>query len=153
MKKTVLIAMIAGCTIFGSSPVWAHDGGHGPQLTDTGMFGGLMTAVVEAKDASKGAAAALVYKGELTRSADKTVRVYVYGTDMKLLPAAHLDAKATAMLIATVGGKETATPFPLVLEKNAYVGKMPEPAGTPYNIDVRFRAGSRELLAAFDGLD
>ena len=144
---------MVGCTLAFASPLMAHDEGHGPKLADTGNFGGIITAVVEAKDASKGAAAPLVYKAELTRSEDKTVRIYVYGLDMKALPATQLGPKAEAKIITMVGGKESVTPFSLTLENNAYVGKMPAPAGKPYNIDVTFKSGNKDLLAAFDNLD
>jgi hypothetical protein len=153
MKTKIFKILMVGCALAFSSPLMAHDEGHGPKLTDTGKFGGILTAVVEAKDASKGNAALLVYKGELTRSEDKTVRVYVYDKDMKMLPATLLNPKAEAKILTMVGGKETVTPFVLTFENKAYVGKMPEPSGKPYNIDVTFRSGDKDLLAAFDNLD
>lgn len=153
MKINLVRTLLFGCLLTLSTPLMAHDEGHGPKVTDTGNFGGIITAVVDANDASKGNAAPLVYKSELTRSEDKTVRVYIYNTDMKALPAAELNPNAEAKIIATVGGKETVTPFVLTFENNAYIGKMPEPAGKPYNIDVTFKSGDKNLLAAFDNLD
>ncbi|MBI4346246.1 MAG: hypothetical protein HY553_05285, partial [Elusimicrobia bacterium] len=61
-----------------ASAAYAHDEGHGPKLTDQPPQGGVLTAVVEAKDAKLGPAAALVYKAELVRSDDGTVRVTLY---------------------------------------------------------------------------
>ena len=153
MKMKLLKTFMVVCTLAFASPLMAHDEGHGPKLTDTGKFGGILTAVVEAKDASKGSAAPLVYKGELTRSEDKTVRVYIYDKDMKALPTTQFNPKAEAKIIAMVGGKETVASFALTFENNAYVGKMPEPSSKPYNIDVTFKSGDKDLLAAFDNLD
>lgn len=153
MKRNLIRIFMVGSLLALPASIMAHDEGHGPKVTDTGNFGGILTAVVDANDTSKGNSAALVYKGELTRSEDKTVRVYIYSTDMKALPVNELDPKAEAKIIATVGGKETVTPFALTFENNAYIGKMPEPAGKPYNIDVTFKSGDKNLLAAFDNLD
>jgi|CXWL01.1.fsa_nt_gi hypothetical protein len=136
-----------------SLPAFAHDEGHGPKLTDGGKMGGIMTAVVLAKDAKLGAKAPLVYKAELTRADDGTVRVYFYDKDMKTLDIAGLPKTAKASIEAKKRKKWTSTPF--ILEKNAdgYEGKAPKPASKPFNIDVTIIEGKRELLAAFDGLD
>lgn len=131
----------------------AHEEGHGPKVTDPSNFGGVVTAVVEAKDAAKGSSATLVYKGELTRSEDKMIRVYVYGQDMKTVTADQLNPKAKATLSSTVDGKEVVQTFDLDLNNKSYVGKMPEPASRPYNIEVIFKSGDKDLLAAFDHLD
>jgi hypothetical protein len=153
MKNYLRRSLLISCFLLISGPLLAHDEGHGPKLTDTGKFGGVLTAVVEAKDASKGASAPLVYKGELTRSEDGTVRVYIYTGDMKILPSTLLGSKAEAKLLSMVGGKETITPFSLTFAGNAYVGTMPKPGSKPYNIDVTFKAADKDLLAAFDHLD
>ena len=154
MMKTKRLGMLMGAlALFCASTALAHDGGHGPQLTDTGKFGGVITGVVETKDAAKGAHAALVYKAELVRSDDQTVRVYVYDKTMKIIPGAQLGAKAEANIIALAGGKQSATPFALTLENNVFVGKMPKPAAKPYHIEVAFKLTDKHLLAAFDNLD
>ncbi len=151
MKKTKIL-LLAACLAW-TSPLFAHDEGHGPKLTDTGNYGGVLTAVVESKDASKGAKAALVYKAELARSEDGTVRIYVYDPTMKPLPADALNKTATANVISVKGGKVTALPFSLNLEGTNYVGKAPAPAAKPFSIDVTFKSKTQELLAAFDNLD
>lgn len=151
MRNTTIILLARLVAI--ATPIWAHDGGHGPKLTDTGNYGGVMTAVVEAKDAAKGAHAPLVYKAELTRSEDGTVRVYVYDNTLKPLPAEALAKTGKATVIAMKGGKEVTAPFTLTVEGKAFVGKAPAPAAKPFNIDVTFTSKDKELLAAFDNLD
>lgn len=153
MRKTKIILVAGLLTLTPSLSVYAHDGGHGPKLTDTGKYGGVITAVVEAKDTPKGAAATLVYKAELTRSEDGTVRLYVYDTTMKPLSPDALEKTAKAVVIASKGGKETTVPFTLTLEGASFVGKVPQPAGKPFNIDVTLKAKEKELFAAFDNLD
>ncbi len=136
-----------------SVPAFAHDGGHGPKVADTGKYGGLVTAVVNKTDAAKGTAAAMVYKAELVRAADGTVRLYFYDAQMKPLDLKGFDPKANASLGAKVKGKWTETSFPLELKDKAFVGKMPKPEGRPYNIDVTAKEAGKELLSAFDNLD
>lgn len=136
-----------------SLPAAAHDEGHGPKLTDAGKMGGVLTAVVLAKDAKLGTKAELVYKAELTRAEDGTVRVYLYDKDMKPMSGAALPKKAKAVLQSKKGKKWTSVAFPLKATAAGFEGKAPKPAGRPFNIDVTFTEDKRELLAAFDGLD
>jgi hypothetical protein len=151
MTKSKII-LLAGLIAI-ATPALAHDEGHGPKLTDTGKYGGVITAVVESKDAALGTKAPLVYKAELTRSEDGTVRVYLYDAAMKPLPVESLEKTAKATVIAVKGGKEVTAPFALTLEGNSFVGKAPAPAAKPFNIDVILKGGGKELLAAFDNLD
>lgn len=151
MTKLKSIALVGLLAL--SVPALAHDGGHGPKLADTGQYGGLVTAVVDKKDAGLGAKAPLVHKAELARSEDGTVRVYLHDKDMKALPAGSVDPTATALVIAMKDGKEVVMPFELKLEGNAFVGKLPAIPARPYNIDVTYKAKDRELLSAFDNLD
>ncbi len=136
-----------------SLPAFAHDEGHGPKVVDAGKMGGVLTAVVLAKDAKFGPKAALVYKAELTRTDDGTVRIYFYDKDMKPLDIASLPKTAKAALQAKKNKKWTSTPFILAKTADGYEGKAPKPASKPFNIDVTLTEGKRELLAAFDGLD
>lgn len=151
MKKTKIL-LLAACLTW-TSPLLAHDEGHGPKLTDTGNYGGVITAVVESKDAPKGAKAPLVYKAELTRSEDGTVRVYVYDKMMKPLPGDTLAKTASAIVISSKSGKEVTTSFILNLEGAGFIGKAPPPASKPFSIDITFKSKTQELLAAFDNLD
>lgn len=145
--------IIFAVALMSSGPIFAHDEGHGPKLSDTGKYGGLVSGVVLKADAKKGAGAALVHKAELVRSADGTVRVYVYDDKMAPLDLKGFAPKASALLGAKVKGKFKESSFALELKENAFVGKMPKPEAKPYNIDVTLKDGSRELLTAFDNLD
>lgn len=145
--------MILAIALMVSGAAFAHDEGHGPKLSDTGKYGGLVSGVVLKSEAKKGASAALVYKSELVRSIDGTVRVYLYDDKMTALDMKAFNSKGSAILIAKVKGKFKETPFALELKENAFVGKMPKPESKPYNIDVTIKDASRELLTAFDNLD
>lgn len=151
--KNLIIALAIGV----SPLAFAHDEGHGPKLSDTGKFGGVVSGVVLKSEASKGSKAALVYKAELARGQDGTVRVYVYDDKMSQLDIKDFDAKATAVLLVEGKGKNKGkfkeSKFDLAKEDKFYVGKMPKPEGKPYNIDVTLKDKSRELLSAFDNLD
>ncbi len=144
---------LAGILILFSMTARAHDEGHGPELSDAGKYGGLVSAMVLKSDAGKGASAPLVYKAELVRAADGTTRVYLYDQTMKPLDLKQLEAKATATIGTRVKGKWTNTDFPLEQNRNSFVGKMPKPAAKPYDLDVTVKRGKDELLSAFDNLD
>jgi hypothetical protein len=131
----------------------AHDEGHGPKVTDAGKQGGVVAPVVEAKDVSKGAKAKLVYKSELTRADDGTVRVFLYDEQMNPLDLGKFADSAKGVLEAKKGKKWTKTPFALKKEEGAFVGKAPKATKKPYNIDVVVNEGGKELLTAFDNLD
>lgn len=146
MKTVCIWAALFSLTAF------AHDGGHGPTLSDTGKYGGLMTAVVLKSDAAKEQDATLVYKAELSR-AEGVVRVYLYDKDMKPLDLKNFDKKAQANVGSKVKGKWTEQPFTLELKGNAFQGPMPKPQGKPYAIDVTLKGNGKELLSAFENLD
>jgi hypothetical protein len=150
MKMTLLSAFLATCLAVSAS---AHDEGHGPKLSDTGKFGGLVSPVVKEAEAKLGTKAALVHKAELTRAADGTVRVYLYDKEMKPLDTKGFESKGEAKLAAKVKGKWKNTSFPLELKDGNFSGRMPKPEGKPYNIDVTFKESGTGLLSAFDNLD
>ena len=149
MKKQILLSLtgLAFATL-----VHAHDEGHGPKVSDTGRYGGLVSAVVQKADAAKGAGAELVYNSELSRATD-TVRVYLYDKDMKPLDLKGFDKKADAILAAKLKGKWKDVKFTLELKGQAFEGKMPKAHAKPYNIDVSLKKDGKELLTAFDNLD
>ena len=149
MKKMIM-ALLVMCV---SGLALAHDEGHGPHLSDTGKFGGLVSAVVLKSEAKKGAKATLVYKAELVRSADGTVRVYLYDTTMKPLDLKGFDIKGSAILATKVKRKWKDTDFALELKDNSFIGKIPKVEKKPYNIDVTVKQDGKEFLTAFDNLD
>lgn len=150
MKKTIFtMALIVGF----SGAVFAHDEGHGPKLSDTGKFGGLVSPVVKKAEAKLGPKATLVHKAELARAADGTVRFYLYDTEMKPLSLEKFDKKTAATIGSRVKGKWKQVAFDLEQKDGAFVGKMPKPESKPYSIDVTVKEGGTELLSAFDNLD
>lgn len=132
---------------------YAHDEGHGPKLTDSGKYGGLVRPVVDMKEVKKGTKASLVYKAELVRSSSGKVRVYLYDTEMKPLDLNSIDSDATGILGAKVKGKYKTQNFKLKREENHFIGNAPKAPSKPFNYDFHFKEGSRKLLTAFDRLD
>lgn len=147
MNKTWLIVLLIVLNVF------AHDEGHGPKLKDTPKQGGIITSVVLAKEASLGTKAALVYKAELVRLSNNSVRLYYYDQAMNLLRPGLLSSNAKAVLITSKKGKIKTQSFELKFIEDHYEGISPKPEKKPYNIDVKVTEGNRELLAAFDNLD
>ncbi len=151
LKKKFMI-MIMVMSLIGSY-VSAHDEGHGPKLSDTGKYGGLVSSVVLKSEAAKGAGATLVYKAELVRSSDGLARIYFYDSTMKPLDLKGFDVKAVASLGAKVKGKWKDVAFNLELKDGKFTGKIPTPEAKPFDIDVTLKKDGKELLSAFDNLD
>ena len=149
IKRLMTIAFVMAVII----TAHAHDEGHGPKLSDTGKFGGLVSGVVLKSEAKLGAKAAIVHKAELVRSSDGMIRLYLYGTAMSSLDLKTINTKAVASLAVKIKGKWKISAFDLELKDGAFVGKMPKPEAKPYNIDVVLKEGDKELLTAFDNLD
>lgn len=153
MKHFILASII-----FLSTVALAHDEGHGPKLTDSPKQGGKVAPVIAASDASKGTKAALIYKSELVREEDGTIKVYFYDKSMNSLPETQFSAfnkSASATVEHVKKGRITKThQFSLEFKGGVFAGKLGErPATATFNIDVKVKEGSRELLAAFDGLE
>lgn len=150
MKKTILIfAAVLSLSLTAT----AHDEGHGPKVTDTGKFGGLISGVVLKKDASLGAKASLVHKAELTRSGEGVARLYLYDSKMNPLDMKSLSGTASATMWFRVKGKAMSSKFEMAAKDGAFEGKMPKPGAKPYNLDIELKQGDKELLTAFDNLD
>ncbi len=128
----------------------AHDEGHGPKLADVGTYGGIVSPVVALKDADKGSKAPLLYKAELVRGEDGTIRVYLYDANMKPLPLETFGKKARGTFASA---KSSPQAFDLNLDGNHFMGKTSLPSKKPYDLDVSFKDKDRELLTAFDNLD
>ncbi len=148
MKKVWLagVLMVSGW-------VWAHDGGHGPKFEESAQQGGVLAGVIELKDAKLGPEAVLVYKAELVRLEDGTVKVYLYNLSMKPLDLKKFDKTAKAALVTMAKKKTRTSKFMLELQDGAFVGKAPKAATKPFNLDVVLIEGKRSLLAPFENLD
>lgn len=150
MNKTLaMMALVIGF----SGVALAHDEGHGPKLSDSGKYGGLVSPVVKKAEAKLGPKASLVHKAELARATDGTVRVYLYDAEMKPLELEKFEKKTTATVGSRVKGKWKQVAFNLEQKDGAFVGKMPRPESKPYSIDINLKEGGAELLSAFDNLD
>lgn len=147
MKRLVFALLLS------ASPAFAHDGGHGPKLSDTAKQGGVVAPVIEAKDHALGAKAAVVYKAELVRAEDGAVSVHLYSQDMAPLDLKGFEAKAQGIVEIVRKNKVSKTPFSLILKDGVFTGKPPKPSRKPFNIDVTYTQGKRKLLSAFDDLD
>lgn len=145
-----LIVGVVG--LFFSYSVFAHDGGHGPKLGDSGKYGGLVTAVVLKVDADKGSKADLLFKAELVRT-EGMARVYLYDKAMKAVDLKDFGDKAEVTLGTKVKGKWKNVSFPVERKDNVFQGKMPNPEAKPYNLEFTWTKDSKALLAAFDNLD
>jgi hypothetical protein len=136
-----------------SVPALAHDEGHGPKLTDVAKQGGVVSPVIDAKEASKGAKATVVHKAELVRSEDGTVRVYFYDQGMNPLDLSKFSKEAKGVLEFKKNKKWVKAPFVFKQEENAFIAMAPKSESKPFNIDIHVREAGKELLAAFDNLD
>lgn len=148
MKQLILVGSLLMATLS-----FAHDEGHGPKLTDSPKQGGVVAPVIDAKEAKLGAKAALLYKAELVRLDDGTVRVYLYDQTMNPLSLEALNPTAQGVLETWKKKTATRKPFELKKESDAFVGQAPKATAKPFNIDVTFQEKGRKLLAAFDNLD
>jgi hypothetical protein len=153
MKTIIQTGILAALLLVPSVHVSAHDEGHGPKLTDTAQQGGVIAPVIDKKEVKKGAKAAVVYKAELVRSEDGTVRVYLYDKTMNPLNLSGFDVTAKGIVEMKKNKKWTTVPFTLKLQDDSFTGIAPKAVSKPFNIDVTLTEKGRELLSAFDNLD
>lgn len=153
MNKFFQIICFICISVVTPHTVKAHGDGHGPKLSDTGFFGGIVTAVIKESDHEKGIKALLVYKAELVRTNDGTARVYLYDSKMKLLNLTDFSKIAKASLISFVDGKKNTAEFSLTLIGKNFIGKAPKEKSKPFNLDIIFEEKGIKYLAAFDHLD
>jgi hypothetical protein len=149
--KYILSAVLIALNM--TSLTVAHEGGHGPKLRDNAKYGGHLAPAIWQKDLAKGHHAPLIYKGELTRSQDGTIRLYLYDTHMKPLKLNNFKPKAVATLVIKKRKKRKETRFHLQKETNAFVGKIPKITRRPFDIDIVVHQGDQALLVSFDNLD
>lgn len=148
--KTIVISAATWClSIVGQ----AHDEGHGPKLNDIGKHGGVVTAVVLASEKTLGPKAKLVYKSELIRMQDGTIKYYMYDLDMKALTLDGFEKRGQGIVEFTKKKQVSEMPFELDLKDGSFTGKAPIPSVKPFNVDIRVKQGGKEFLAAFDNLD
>jgi hypothetical protein len=146
--------LILGLVLLLSTSVMAHDEGHGPRLTDSPEHGGVIAPAIQASNAKSGRKAPLIYKGELLRSEDGTIRVYVYNSKMEALPLSKFEKNGKAILETKSKSGWAKKELSLTLAGDSFVGALPKgPIRKPYNIDVFLVEKGKTLLIAFDNLD
>jgi hypothetical protein len=146
--------LILGLVLVLSTSLLAHDEGHGPRLTDAPLYGGVVAPAIQASNAKLGRKAPLIYKGELLRSEDGIVRIYIYSTKMKPLSLSQFDKKGKAILETKGKNGWEKKEFSLTLVDNSFTGALPKgKIRKPYNIDVFVTEKGKALLLAFDNLD
>ena len=144
---------LLGLMMIFAEPALAHDGGHGPKLTEAAKNGGVLAPVIRASDVKAASKATVLYKAELVRSEDGGITVYLYDSEMKPLSLAGFQKNAKADLEFKKKRKWVKLPFELTLEGETFKGKAPTPPQKPFNIDVHLNDGKESLLVAFDRLD
>ena len=112
----------------------AHDGGHGPAITDEGKQGGVVAPVIDLKDVKKVRTRCFT-QIRLVRSEDGTVRVYLYDKDMKPLDR-RSSIKQQKQSLNSEEQKWVKNPFTLTQTDGAFMGKAPKTTAKPFNIDV-----------------
>ena len=75
MKTIKLITLLVSFITF------AHEGGHGPAISDESMQGGKVAAVINYKEVNEGTHAQMLLKGELVIEG-LTVKLYLYDKKM-----------------------------------------------------------------------
>lgn len=149
MRKVIKTTIV---TLFLAVAVNAHDEGHGPKISDSGKYGGVLSGVIAKADEDKGSKAKNLHKAELVRSSDGTVRLYVYEVGMKAADLKSFDLKATGSVFSGKGKKKKVE-FNLEQKEGVFVGNLPKALTPPYDVEVNLKKGQNELLTAFANLD
>jgi hypothetical protein len=127
---------------------FAHDEGHGPKVSDNANE----RAVILAKDAKLGTKAKAVSSATLERLGDDDIGVILKST------AETLGETAQATLIPTSSRKK-AKPQTFKLAKvtedgkTLYKGVLPHLGHGLYELEVKFKLGSNDVLVAFPNVE
>lgn len=147
--KFLSIALIALMSL----STMAHEGGHG-ELEEGGKFGGITSPVVGKAEAGKGNKAKTLFKSELVRSEDGTLRLYLYDEKMNLLSLNDFGEKVEAKLEVKKKGKFTYFgSFELKKASNHFVGKLPSVEYKPFNVDLFLTHKQASLFVGYSNLD
>lgn len=144
-------ALLAAAGLLLGLNALAHEG-HGEMPTEAAKYGGQLSNVVDdLKMEKKAKHNPPLYKAELVRSEDGTLRVYLYDTGMKQIGTGDFGPEAEG----TVDNPKEKTKAKISLKSSGdhYLGKMPKQKKRPFNVYVRFSRGNQKLFAGFDNLD
>jgi hypothetical protein len=140
-------------SVFVTAQAFAHDEGHGPKLGDQPKFGGLVSAVIDHLEVDKGRDAKLLYKAELTKNAQGTVRVYFYDNTMKPVSIGDFGSASADLIHKDRKTKKwISKSFKLEKKGDFYEGKLPLKPRPPFNVDVKVDSKAKKLFMAFDNL-
>ncbi len=144
MKRVLVLFLM----IF-SFKQFAHEG-HGEAPKDPSRFGGQLSNIVDSKKLTTKNNPSL-FKSELIRSEDGTVRFYIFDLKMKDLDLATFSQKIEAK-IENHKNKININ-FELTKEGDHYTGKMPKINKRPFNLFFKLQKEKQELFAGYDNLD
>src|SRR5690606_7583915 len=117
--------------------------GHGEMPTEPAKYGGVLGNVVsETKFQKKEKGNPILLKAELVRSADGTVRLYLYDLDMKELKVSDFSEEARG--IVENERAKTEQKFSLKSHRDHYLGKMPLQKKRPFNVYLHFSKGEQK---------
>ncbi len=148
MKKIIVALVFLVSTL-----AFAHDEGHGPKLSESGKFGGVLASVIDESEIKLGNSAKRLYKAELVRSESNELMIYLYDEKMNLHPLKSFEPEGLAKVEFKKNKKYIKTAFKLKLKGNHFEGIAPKPERKPFNIDVHLVEGAKKLFVAFDNLD
>lgn len=147
--KTILATVIMILSLLS----FAHEGGHG-EVAEGGKFGGVTAPVVMKDQAGHGSKAKTLYKAELVRSEDGTLRLYLFDEKMNLQPLTDFSEKIEAKLEVKKKGKFTYVGgFDFKKSGNHFIGKLPTVEYKPFNIDMFLSHKNQQLFVGFSNLD
>ena len=161
---------LALVTLFATTRLWAHEGGHHPAVTDGGHYGGLVTTLTpkfEAHDHEGDHHHKHVhshshehehdskskFKAELVRATDRTVHLYIYNDAMNPLDPKNLGSEVKATLAQGSGKKTKREIFSLKFNGKSYVGMSPTITQKPYAMEFTVPIEGQEQQASFTNLD
>lgn len=145
MNKIVVIFF----SIFLFKFSFAHDGGHGPKVSNNGKYGGKVAAVILASEESKSHKAKLQFKAEATVEG-KTIRIYLYDKKMNKISLKDFQAsKKKAKVLGLFSDDE----YSLKKGKRSFEGTLPKGTTTPFSTDVFVKKGGVEYFVSFSNVE
>lgn len=128
----------------------AHEG-HGEAPKDPSRFGGQLSNVVDAKKVSSKTQNPPLFKSELIRSDDGTLRLYIFDLKMKSIDLSTFSPKMEGIL-ENVKNKINLS-FQLEKHGDHFMGKMPKVTKRPFNLFFKVVNNKQELFVGYDNLD
>lgn len=135
---------------------FSHDEGHGPQVKDGGLYGGILASVMKEADlkGNHHAKAHVHYKAELIRAQDGTLTLYFHTPDMKKHDLSGFENEITVKMEVKKAGKYSYVgEFKLTKKGHLYSGKLPPVRTRPFNLDMFPVVNKEKLFIGFSNLD